>query len=49
VPNKPKTPIRAVRIPDDVWEALRAAAEKNNETAADVLRRAAEAYIKRNK
>lgn len=49
VPNKPKTPIRAVRISDDVWEALRAAAENNGETAADVLRRAAENYVRRNK
>lgn len=49
LPASEQTPIRAVRIPDDVWEALRAAAARNDETAADVLRRAAETYVRRNK
>ena len=45
----PKFPARTVRFSDDLWSALRAAAAKNNESASDVLRRAAEAYVRRNK
>jgi antitoxin component of RelBE/YafQ-DinJ toxin-antitoxin module len=29
VPNQPKTPVRTVRVPDDIWdEAVRLAAER---------------------
>jgi predicted CopG family antitoxin len=41
--------MRTIRISDDLWQALLAAAAKNNESASDVLRRAAEAYVKKNR
>jgi predicted CopG family antitoxin len=41
--------MRTIRISDDLWKALLVAAAKNNESASDVLRRAAENYVRRNK
>ena len=49
MPDQPKTPARTIRVPDDLWQALLAAAAKNNESASDVLRRAAENYVRRNR
>lgn len=46
-PNQPKTPIRGVRVPDELWEAARATAEERGETVSDVVRRALEAYVAR--
>ena len=42
-----KTPQRAIRIPDELWEAALAKAEANGESVSDVVRRALERYIKR--
>ena len=36
---------RNFRIEDSKWEALREAAEKNDETVSDVLRRLADTYV----
>lgn len=47
--NAAKTPMRTIRISDDLWQTLLAAAAKNHESASDVLRRAAEVYVRRNK
>ncbi|MDT4997448.1 MAG: hypothetical protein QOD45_1516 [Pseudonocardiales bacterium] len=47
VPNQPKTPQRTVRIPDEVWEAAKAAAERRGEFISDVIRRALIRYVKR--
>lgn len=49
VPNKPKTPLRSFRIPDDLYLAAQAAAEANSETVTDVVRRALTGYVRRNK
>jgi len=46
VPNKPKTPIRGFRIPDDVYEAAQAKAKERGETLTDVVRKALERYGK---
>ena len=49
VPNQPKTKTRGFRIPDDEYEAARAAAEKRGETLTDVVRRSLVNYVRRNK
>lgn len=46
MPNQPATPIRGVRIPDDLWqEALRIAHDRG-ETVSEVVRRALERYVR---
>lgn len=47
MPNKPKTPLRSVRIPDELWHAAQAAAKENGEVLSDVIRAALERYVKR--
>jgi hypothetical protein len=42
-----ETTPRAIRIPDDLWEAALAKAEENGDTVSDVVRRALERYVKR--
>jgi antitoxin component of RelBE/YafQ-DinJ toxin-antitoxin module len=37
---------RAIRIPDDLWQAALAAAERRGETVSDVVRRALQRYVK---
>lgn len=44
MPNQPKTPARAVRIPDELWRAVQDQAARQGETVTDVIRRALEAY-----
>lgn len=46
VPNKPKTPIRGVRVPDDEWHPAQAKAKVEGETVTDVVRRALREYAK---
>ena len=45
VPNQPATPLRSVRIPDDLWQLALEVAEKNGETVSDVIRRALVEYV----
>lgn len=47
VPNQPKTPQRAIRVPDDLWQAAKAIARSRNETLSDIVRDALVAYVKR--
>lgn len=47
VPNQPKTPMRSVRIPDDIWEAAKAKAAERGDSMTDVIRQALERYAKR--
>ena len=47
VPNQPKTPQRAVRVPDDLWRAARAVAKSRGEALSDVIRDALREYVKR--
>lgn len=42
------TPARSIRVPDALWEAAQAAAEENGESVSDVVRKALEAYVKKN-
>ena len=48
MPNQPKqgTRVRGVRLDDDLWAALQAEADANNESVSDVVRRALEAYLR---
>lgn len=45
VPNKPKTPIRGVRVPDEEWRPAQAKAKRQGETMTDVVRRAVRDYV----
>jgi hypothetical protein len=45
VPNKPKTTIRGVRVPDEEWHPAQAKAKAEGETVTDVVRRALREYV----
>jgi len=45
VPNARGTPRRTIRIPDDLWDAATAKAEKRGESVSDVIRRGLERYV----
>ena len=47
VPNQPKTPTRALRVPDDLWLAAKAVAKERGETLSDVLRDALVEYVRK--
>lgn len=47
MPNQPKTPMRSVRISDDVWEAAKTKAAEKGESMTDVIRKALESYARR--
>lgn len=44
-PNQPKTPLRSMRISDELWELAKARAHVERETVTDVVRRALEEYV----
>ena len=46
MPNAPKTPTRTIRVPNDLWAAVKAKAAYENRTVTDVIIRALEVYIK---
>jgi antitoxin component of RelBE/YafQ-DinJ toxin-antitoxin module len=48
MPNQPKTPIRGVRIAEDLWLAAKAVAERRGDNLSDVIRKALERYVRRN-
>ena len=41
------SPLRSVRIPDEVWLAALEIASQRNETVSEVIRKALERYVKR--
>lgn len=43
MPNQPKTPVRGIRVDDDLWRAAQAKAAAEGRTMTDVL----VAYLKR--
>lgn len=49
VPNQPRTPIRSVRIADELWEEAQAVARDRGESVSDEVRAALERYVKRNR
>lgn len=44
-PNQPRTPARVIRVPDEVWRAIRELADRENTSPSDIVRRALTAYI----
>lgn len=44
-PNQPKTPGHTIRIPDEIWEALRVRADERGETMTAVVLRAIRLYL----
>lgn len=46
VPNMPATPNRTVRVPDDLWEAVKRKAADRGETVTDVILRALRRYLR---
>lgn len=40
------TPLRNVRVPDDLWQAAMAKALERGESLSEVIRRALEKYVK---
>jgi hypothetical protein len=44
-PEIAKTPLRAIRISDELWGAVAGAATENGETVSDVIRRALNEYV----
>lgn len=47
MPNKPKTPIRTMRVSDELWEAAQVVAASRGESLSDVIRAALVRYVKR--
>lgn len=47
VPNKPKTPLKSFRIPDDLYRAAQAKAAERGDSVSEVVRAALERYVKR--
>lgn len=47
VPNQPKTPIRGLRVPDELWQAAQAVAAERGESLSEVIRAALARYVKR--
>ena len=43
------TPLRSVRVPDDVWQAAKAEAERRGETVTDAVVRSLRRYGRRSR
>jgi len=48
-PNQPRTPIRGVRIPDELWHDALRVAKARDEHVSDEVRASLERYVKRNR
>jgi predicted DNA binding CopG/RHH family protein len=46
VPNQPATPNRTIRVPDELWEAVKEKAADRGETVTDVILRALKRYLR---
>lgn len=49
MPNKPRTPIRGVRVPDELWQDAQAVAKARDEDVSAEIRAGLERYVKRNR
>lgn len=47
MPDAPRTPLRSIRIDDDLWSAARAAADREGTTVSEVVRAALREYVAR--
>lgn len=45
-PNQPRTPGHTIRIPDEIWNALRERADERGETMTAVVLRALRLYLR---
>jgi len=46
-PSMANTPLRAIRVPDEVWQAAREKAEREGTTVTAVVLAALQRYVKR--
>lgn len=46
VPNQPKTPNRTIRVPTDLWDAVKVKAKERGETVTEVIIRALKRYLR---
>lgn len=49
VPNKPKTKIRGIRVPDELWDDAKTVAAARGEDVSTEVRAGLERYVKRNR
>jgi predicted HicB family RNase H-like nuclease len=45
MPNQPKTPVRGIRVPDDLWNAALAKASARGDSLSQVIREALRKYL----
>ena len=45
VPNQPRTPNRAVRVPDNIWFPAQDASRRRGDTLSEIMRDSLEAYV----
>jgi predicted transcriptional regulator len=45
MPKQPKTPVRGIRVPDDLWNAARAKASARSDSLSQVIREALRKYV----
>lgn len=45
-PNQPATPNRTIRIPDELWDAVRKKAAEEGVTITEVITRALERFLR---
>lgn len=46
MPNKPATPHRTIRVPDELWDAVKRKAADRGETVTAVILRALKRYLR---
>lgn len=46
VPNQPKTPNRTIRVPTDLWDAVKVKAKERGETVTEVIIKALQRYLR---
>jgi hypothetical protein len=47
MPNQPKTKTRSIRVPDELWDAAKAEAEKRGETVTAAIVRSLHRYTRK--
>lgn len=46
MPNQPATPHRTVRVPDELWDAVKVKAEAEGVTVTEVIIKALERFLR---
>jgi hypothetical protein len=46
VPNQPSTPKHGIRVPDELWQAVKRKAHDRGETITEVIIRALQRYLR---